>query len=63
MELKSTRKLFVLIVISSLIVMGTSGVLGYQTDSEEVRNSSLAQRGEVEPVITEDTSFSGEIPP
>lgn len=43
--------------------MGASGVMAYQTGSEQARNSTFTQRGEIEPVITEDTSFSGQIPP
>lgn len=63
MKSKSTRKAFVLIVLSSIVVVSASGAMAYQIGPEEARNSTVAQRGGVEPVITEDTRFSGRIPP
>ena len=55
-------RILVCLVVGGVILGSVSGVAGFQTHPE--RGSLAAQQeSTVVPVITEDTSFSGEIPP
>lgn len=56
-------KIFTLFVVVGIVLMGVSGAGAHQTSLTKEVSSGPAQQAEVKPVITNDTSFTGKIPP